>query len=97
MELSNLTWKEAEARAKKNSVVIMTTDSAKQHGPHLPLKMDIGSADYIARKMAESTSMLATPALNFGYSELWRHYPRTISLRPETFQPGLYYIIYATT
>jgi creatinine amidohydrolase len=90
MELCNLTWQDAKAWAKKNPVVIVPTGSTEQHGPHLPLKVDIASADYIARKVAEKTKMLVTPPLNFGYSELWLHYPGTISFRQETYRAALY-------
>ena len=95
MELCNLTWPEAEAWAKKNPVVIIPTGSTEQHGPHLPLKVDIASADYVARKVAEKTNMLVTPPLNFGYSELWFHYPGTISFRPETFRAAVYDICHS--
>jgi len=90
MELCNMTWPEAEAWAKKNPVVIVPTGSTEQHGPHLPLKVDIASADYIAKKVAEKTGMLVTPPLNFGYSETWRSYPGTISFRQETYRAALY-------
>jgi creatinine amidohydrolase len=95
MELCNLTWQEAKEWTKKNPVVIVPTGSTEQHGPHLPLKVDIVSADYIARKVAEKTDMLVTPPLNFGYSELWLHYPGTISFRQETYKAALYDICYS--
>lgn len=89
MELCNLTWKEARAWAEKNPVVIIPVGSTEQHGPHLPLKVDIATADYIAREVCEKTNMLVTPPLNFGYSELWQHYPGTISFSQETFRAAL--------
>ena len=95
MELCNLTWPEAEAWAKKNPVVIVPTGSTEQHGPHLPLKVDIASADYIAKKVAEKTGMLVTPPLNFGYSEVWQSYPGTISFRQETFRAALHDICFS--
>lgn len=90
MELCNLTWQDAKEWSKRNPVVIIPVGSTEQHGPHLPLKVDIVTADYIARKVAEKTNMLVTPPLNFGYSELWKHYPGTISFRKETFETALH-------
>lgn len=89
MELCDLTWPEAQEWAKKNPVVIVPVGATEQHGPHLPLKVDIATADYIARKVAEKTGMLVTPPLNFGYSELWLHYPGTISFTQETFRSAI--------
>jgi creatinine amidohydrolase len=90
MELCNLTWQEARQWAERNPVVIVPTGSTEQHGPHLPLKVDIVCADYVAKRVAEKTNMLVTPPLNFGYSELWLHYPGTISFRQETFRAALH-------
>jgi creatinine amidohydrolase len=95
MELGNLTWQEAKAWAKKNPVVIVPTGSTEQHGPHLPLKVDIASADHIGRKVAEKTNCLVTPPLPFGYSELWLHYPGTVSFREETYRACLYDICFS--
>lgn len=95
MELWNLTWREAKEWIGKNPVVIVPTGSTEQHGPHLPMRVDTASADYIARKVAERTNMLVTPPLHFGYSECWVHYPGTISLRPETFRAALSDICYS--
>jgi len=89
MELCNLTWPDAKKWAQKNTVVIVPVGSTEQHGPHLPLKVDIATADYIAKKVAEKTGMLVVPPLNFGYSELWQHYPGTISFSQETFKSAL--------
>ena len=89
MELCNLTWQKAKEWTLRNPVVIVPTGSTEQHGPHLPLKVDIASSDYIARKVAEKTNMLVTPPLNFGYSELWHRYPGTISFTQETFRGAI--------
>lgn len=88
-ELRDLTWKEAREWVKKDTVVVVPTGSTEQHGPHLPLKEDIAAAEYVAKKVCQKTNMLVTPPLNFGYSEMWRHYPGIISFRQETFKAAL--------
>ena len=89
MEFCNLTWVEAREWSGKNTVVVIPTGSTEQHGPHLPLKMDIATADYVARRVCEKNEMLVTPPLHFGYSEIWRHYPGTISFSQATFRAAL--------
>ncbi len=89
MLLENLTWEEARDLAKEDPVVIVPLGSTEQHGPHLPLKVDIASADYIARAVGERTNALVTPPLNFGFSELWHKYPGTISFTADTFKSAL--------
>lgn len=89
MELCDLTWKDAREWAKRDPVVVVPTGSIEQHGPHLPLKVDIAHADHIARKVCEKTNMLVTPPLNFGYSETWKRYPGTISFSQKTFRAAL--------
>ena len=88
-ELRDLTWKEAREWVKKDPVVVVPTGSTEQHGPHLPLKEDIAAAEYVAKKVCQKTNMLVTPPLNFGYSEMWQHYPGIISFRQETFKAAL--------
>lgn len=95
MLLENLTWEEARDLAKEDPVVIVPLGSIEQHGPHLPLKVDIASADHIARAVGEKTNALVTPPLNFGFSELWRSYPGTISFTADTFKSALHDICHS--
>ncbi|PKM82022.1 MAG: hypothetical protein CVU89_06695 [Firmicutes bacterium HGW-Firmicutes-14] len=90
MLLEDLTWVEARELVKKDPVVIVPTGSTEQHGPHLPLKVDIASADYIARAVGDRTGSLVAPPLNFGYSELWWNYPGTISFSAETYKAAIH-------
>jgi creatinine amidohydrolase len=89
MELCNLSWQEAKEWASKNPVVVIPTGSTEQHGPHLPMKVDITVANYVAQKVCEKLNMLVTPPLNFGYSEVWQYYPGTLSFTQETLHCAL--------
>ncbi len=95
MLLENLTWEDAKKLAAEDTVVIVPLGATEQHGPHLPLKVDIASADYIAKAVGEATNALVAPPLNFGYSELWQSYPGTISFTAETFRRALHDICYS--
>jgi len=92
MLMSNLTWTDAREWAKRDPAVILPLGSFEQHGPHLSLWTDICLADEIARAVGERTGTLVAPPLNFGYSELWKTYPGTISLSAQTFRTVLYEI-----
>ncbi len=95
MLLENLTWAEAAKLVEQELVVIIPTGATEQHGPHLPLKVDIASADYIARAVGEKTGALVTPPLNFGYSELWHDYPGTISFTQDTYRAAMHDICHS--
>lgn len=90
MLLQNLTWTDAKELAKQNPVVIVPLGATEQHGPHLPLWVDICLANEIAVAVGEKTGVLVAPPLNFGYSELWKTYPGTISFSSQTFRAALY-------
>ena len=46
---------------------------------------DYRYATLIAGRIAERTGAVVAPTIPWGYSELFRSFPGTVSLRPETF------------
>lgn len=89
MLLNELTWTDVRDLLRDDPVVIVPTGSTEQHGPHLPLMVDIASANEVARAVGERTGALVTPPLNFGYSEMWDTFPGTISFKAETFRAAI--------
>ena len=89
MLLSEMNWPDVKEKIKENPVVIIPTGSTEQHGPGLPLHTDIDSSYSLAKKAGEITDSLVAPPLNYGYSELWQHYPGTMSLKARTFQDAV--------
>ncbi len=87
MLLNELSWTDVRELLERDgkTVVIVPTGSTEQHGPALPLQMDITAAYDIAVKVGERTGALVAPPLNFGYSMVWARYPGTISFRATTF------------
>ena len=55
------------------------------HGPHLSLSVDIDTAEYFARAIAERTGAVLAPGLPYGFADEMREYPGTIGLKPATF------------
>lgn len=90
MLLQNLTWTDARELAKQDPVVIVPLGSTEQHGPALPVWVDICLANEIAVAVGEKTGALVTPPLNFGYSELWETYPGTVSFTSKTLYAAIY-------
>jgi creatinine amidohydrolase len=82
-ELASLTWREAEEAFRRNPVVLIPLGSIEQHGPHVPVG-DYRYATLVARRIAEETGALAAPTIPWGYSDYFRPFPGTLSVRPET-------------
>lgn len=83
VELCSMTWREAEAAFRKNPVILIPMGSIEQHGPHVPVG-DYRYATEVARRIAEQSGALAAPTVPWGYSDYFRPFPGTLSLRPET-------------
>lgn len=87
-----MTWKEFEDFVKSARVALIPTGAIEEHGPHLPLKHDIATSSYIAKKVAERLypKVLVSVALPVGYSPFHLQFPGTLTLEPSTLM-GLVY------
>ncbi len=83
MRLGDMSWTEVEHAITQGSSAIIPLGSIEEHGPHAPMG-DYAAVDEIAGRTGEITGDLVVPTLPFGYSEYFRHYPGTITLRSET-------------
>jgi creatinine amidohydrolase len=72
--------------AKTDTLVIVPVGAIEQHGPHLPVNVDIVDAFEIAKLVARrERDVLVAPPVWWGYSPYHARLAGTISLRPETF------------
>lgn len=82
-----LTWPEIEEAVKLRKICIVPCGSVEQHGPHLPLDVDIvcpqGVAYGAGRLMPES--ILVLPPVWYGYTGHVMDFPGTINTHYETF------------
>lgn len=63
---------------------ILAVGSAENHGFHLPFGTDTLVAQAIAKEVAQRVEgMLVLPPVPYGVSEHYKHFPFTLSLRPE--------------
>jgi creatinine amidohydrolase len=72
---------EVDEAIRSFPVAILPLGATEQHGPHLPLGVDIMLAEGLARLVAEETGALLLPAVPFGYSWVWRDIPGTVSMQ----------------
>src|SRR3954454_16220109 len=83
--LENLTWLEAEKVLTPESVVVIPLGAeSKEHGPHLKLKNDFLIAEYLKKRVFESSNVVVAPTINYSFYPAFLEYPGSTSLRLET-------------
>jgi creatinine amidohydrolase len=83
--LENLTWPEAEKVLTPATIIVIPLGAeSKEHGPHLKLKNDFLIAEYLKRRVMETSDVVVAPTLNYGYYPAFVEYPGSTSLRLET-------------
>jgi len=83
--LEDLTWLEAEKVLGPSTVVVIPLGAAaKEHGPHLRLKNDLLTAEYLKKKVLEQTNVVVAPTVNYSFYPAFLEYPGSTSLRLET-------------
>jgi len=65
MLAEHLTWEEYRDRIK--GVVILPIGSFEQHGPHLPLNVDVVIPTSLAEGVAKEIGAMVLPAITYGY------------------------------
>jgi len=70
----------------RNLPVIIPVGLIEAHGPHLPVSVDVDSANYFAREITNSTGAILAPTVNYGFSDEMREYPGSLGLSVETYQ-----------
>lgn len=83
IEFTQLTSSEIPA-VDKRLPVIVPIGLVEAHGPHLPLSVDIDTAAYFSRAVAENTGAILAPQIYYGFADEMRDYPGTIGLSAST-------------
>jgi len=87
-EWARMTWVELSEALKAKPVVLVPLGSVEQHGPHTPVG-DYLASEVIASRVAERTDSLFIPTLPYGYSEVHRGFPGTLTYRETTLRASL--------
>ncbi len=82
-EWSRLTNEEV-VKLDRELPVIIPIGLIEAHGPHLTLGLDVDTAEYFSRKVAEQTGVILAPMIHYGFADAMREYPGTIGITPET-------------
>jgi creatinine amidohydrolase len=83
MRIGEMSWTAVRDAVRQGAAAIIPLGSIEEHGPHAPMG-DYMAIHEIAGRTGEATGDLVVPTMPFGYSEYFRHYPGTITMRPET-------------
>ena len=79
--LATLTWPAAEKRLTADTVVVLPLAAgAQQHGPHLPLGVDGTLADYLVRRLLDTSDVVVAPPLTYHHFPAFEEYPGSPSL-----------------
>ena len=84
--LAGAVWPQVAERLAAGAPALLPVGAAcKQHGPHLPMHSDWLQAEWLARALAERTSVVCWPTLGYGHYPAFTDYPGSISLSREIF------------
>lgn len=86
LELALMTWKQAGTARDRGAVVLIPVGTLEQNGSACSLGTDTLVAVEVANRVAAETGAVVAPAINYGYSPQFRHFPGTVSLNPDTFR-----------
>jgi len=88
--MAELSWPEWEQKIKAGAIIFLSLGATEQHGPHLPLNVDVILPTAVAEAVARNTGGLVAPTLQYGYKSMPRSgggqsFPGTASLDAATF------------
>lgn len=69
----------------RNIPVIVPLGLVESHGPHLTTSVDIDTAEFFSKVVAENTGAVLAPCLDYGFADEMREYPGTLGVTAETF------------
>lgn len=87
--LMEMTWPEVRQAINEKKLLIFSVGAVEQHGPHLPLGVDIYLPVAIAERVARRVGGVVAPCTNYGYKSLLRagggpHFPGSVGMRGTT-------------
>ena len=84
---NRLTWPEMNEAIGMQKLVILPTGSTEQHGPHLPLDVDVFLCESVCLEVGRrcADKVLVLPPISYGLNLHHIDFPGTIHIEPETF------------
>ena len=84
VDMKHMSWTEVAEARDQQPVILLPIGTLEQHGPHMPIGNDCMVAEWVALRTAEQTNALVAPAINYGCSAVFRNFPGTYPVRPDT-------------
>ncbi len=87
--MAELSWPEWEAKIAAGAIIFLPVGATEQHGPHLPLNVDVILPTGVCERVARQVGGLVAPTLAYGYKSMPRSgggqtFPGTTSLDANT-------------
>jgi creatinine amidohydrolase len=84
---NRLTWPEMNEAIAMQKVVLLPAGSTEQHGPHLPLDVDVFLAESVCLEVGRRAAdrVLVLPPISYGLNLHHIDFPGTIHIEPEVF------------
>jgi creatinine amidohydrolase len=87
--MADLTWPEFEAKTKAKAPFFLPVGATEQHGPHLPLGVDVILPTGVCERVAKRVGGVVAPTIPYGYKSQPRTgggqaFPGTTSLNAHT-------------
>ncbi len=84
---NRLTWPEVNDAVAAQKLVILPTGSTEQHGPHLPLDVDLFLCESVCLEVGRRAPdrVLVLPPISYGLNLHHIDFPGTVHIEPETF------------
>jgi creatinine amidohydrolase len=84
---NRLTWPEMNDAIAMQKVILLPTGSTEQHGPHLPLDVDVFLAEAVCLEVGRRAAdrVLVLPPVSYGLNLHHIDFPGTIHIEPEVF------------
>lgn len=88
--MAELSWPEYQGKVEAGAPVFLPLGATEQHGPHLPLSVDVVLPTGVCERVAQQVGGLVAPCLPYGYKSQPRSgggeaFPGTTSLDAHTF------------
>ena len=67
VRMAEMSWQDYQEKIKNNAVVILPVGSTEEHGPHLPLGVDVILSTGFAEELAKEIGGVVAPAVMYGF------------------------------
>jgi creatinine amidohydrolase len=88
--MAELSWPQWQQKIAGGAIIFIPCGATEQHGPHLPLNVDVILPTGVCERVARAVGGLVAPTLPYGYKSMPRSgggqtFPGTTSLDANTF------------